>query len=115
MINCKSMLSVIITELVIPLVLFIPLLSYAKIQPPKFDKGLAIKYHGDKGIENDPEVIFAENFEEGSLQAVKSRWESVKSIEIMSLSRDVPPGSAGKHSLLMTHIGGKGTGGHLYR
>lgn len=76
---------------------------------------LASKYRGDKGIVNDPNVIFAENFEEGSLEAVKSRWESVKSIEIMSLSREVPPGSAGKHSLLMTHIGGKGTGGHLYR
>ncbi len=76
---------------------------------------LAMKYRGDKGIGSDPDVIFAENFEEGSLQDVKSRWESVKSIEIMSLSRDVPPGSAGKHSLLMTHIGGKGTGGHLYR
>jgi hypothetical protein len=77
--------------------------------------GLASKYKGDKGIENDPDVIFAENFDEGSMDAVKSRWESVKDIEIMSLSKDVPQASAGKHSLLMTHIGGKGTGGHLYR
>jgi len=43
---------------------------------------LAMKYQGDKGIENDPDVVFAENFEESSLEAVKSRWESVKSIEI---------------------------------
>ena len=78
-------------------------------------KGLASKYIADEGVENDPDVVFAENFEEGSLDAVKSRWESVKDIEIMSLSTDVPPGSVGKHSLLMTHIGGKGTGGHLYR
>jgi len=77
--------------------------------------GLANKYKGDKGIENDPDVIFAENFEASSLDAVKSRWESVKDIEIMSLSTDVPADSAGKHSLLMTHTGGKGTGGHLYR
>lgn len=78
-------------------------------------QGLAGRYRGDKGIENDPDVIFAENFEEGSLEAVKSRWESVKAIEIMSLSTDVPDASGGKYSLLMTHIGGRGTGGHLYR
>jgi hypothetical protein len=78
-------------------------------------KGLASKYKGDKGIEKDPDVIFAENFEADSLDAVKSRWETAKDIEIMLLSPDVPPGSAGRHSLLMSHIGGKGTGGHLYR
>ncbi|MBN2315480.1 MAG: hypothetical protein JXM79_16240 [Sedimentisphaerales bacterium] len=34
---------------------------------------------------------------------------------MMSLSTDTPEASGGKHSLLMTHIGGQGTGGHLYR
>jgi hypothetical protein len=77
--------------------------------------GLAGKYKGDKGIEKDPEVVFVENFEDGSLDALKSRWESVKSSDIMSLSTDVPEASGGNHSLLMTHIGGQGTGGHLYR
>jgi hypothetical protein len=76
--------------------------------------GLAAKYKGDKGIEKDSDVIFVENFEESTLDAVTSRWESVKSDEIMSLSTDVPDASAGNHSLLMTHIGGRGTGGHLY-
>jgi hypothetical protein len=33
----------------------------------------------------------------------------------MSLAADVPPGSSGKQSLLMAHVGGKGNGGHLYR
>jgi hypothetical protein len=77
-------------------------------------QGLASQYKGDKGIENDPNVIFAESFE-GYLDAVKSRWESVQNIEIMSLSSDVPAGSSGKHSLLMSHVGGKSNGGHLYR
>jgi hypothetical protein len=77
--------------------------------------GLASKYKGDKGIEKDPNVIFMENFEEGSLDAVKARWESVQNISIMSLSPDVPAVSAGKQSLLMSHIGGESTGGHLYR
>ena len=78
-------------------------------------QGLASKYKGDKGIEKDPEVIFAENFEENSLDAVRSRWESVKSLDMLSFSADVPAACAGKHSLLMTHVGGKGNGAHLYR
>jgi hypothetical protein len=81
----------------------------------KVRQGLASQYKGDKGIEKDRDVIFVENFEVDSLDAVKARWESVKSLEIMSLSPDVPAASAGKYSLLMSHIGGKGAGGHLYR
>ena len=77
--------------------------------------GLASRYQGDEGIEKNPDVIFVENFEEGSLKDVASRWESVKNTDIMSLSTDVPDASAGQYSLLMTHIGGRGTGGHLYR
>jgi len=106
------------------LVIALCLIGYSETAEPK-DKdskkhsvtipGLANKYKGDKGIEKDPDVIFVENFENSSLEAITSRWESVKSTEIMSLSTDVPKASAGKHSLLMTHIGGRGTGGHLYR
>ena len=33
----------------------------------------------------------------------------------MSLSPDVPEGSSDTSSLLMTHVGGEGNGGHLYR
>jgi hypothetical protein len=33
----------------------------------------------------------------------------------MSLSADVPAASSGKKSLLMSHVGGESTGGHLYR
>ena len=80
---------------------------------PRF--GLAGRYKGDVGIEKDPAVIFVENFEEDSIDAMSSRWESVKNTEIMSLSTDVPDVCGGKHSLLMTHIGGQVTGGHLYR
>jgi hypothetical protein len=38
--------------------------------------GLAGKYVGDAGIENDLAVVFTENFEEGSLGAGWKRWES---------------------------------------
>lgn len=77
--------------------------------------GLANKYKGDKGIDKDPDVIFVENFEEDSLDTIRTRWESVQNIDIMSLSADVPVSNAGKQSLLMSHVGGKSTGGHLYR
>ncbi len=78
-------------------------------------EGIASKYPGDKGIEKDKQVVFVEDFEEKSIDAMKKRWEEVKNKEIMSFSKDAPKGSAGKQSLLMTHIGGKNTGGHLYR
>jgi len=81
-----------------------------KAPPP-----IAAKYPGDAGIARDPEVVFAEGFETGPVGALEKRWESVKNPAGMSLSADVPPGSAGKKSLLMTHVGGKGTGAHLYR
>jgi len=32
---------------------------------------------GDKGIESDPNVVFGEKFDEGSLEAVFKRWDSV--------------------------------------
>ncbi len=86
----------------------------ASVVRPAVQKGIASKYKGDKGIENDPDVVFAENFEVQTPDALKSRWENVKNVGIMSLSADVPGASSGKRSLLMTHIGGKSTGGHLY-
>lgn len=77
--------------------------------------GLASRYAGDAGIAEDPNVVFVEDFEAGSLEAVTARWESVQNAEIMSLSADVPEASGGTHSLLMAHVGGRSTGGHLYR
>jgi hypothetical protein len=50
--------------------------------------GLAAKYVGDAGIERDPNVIFVENFDEPSLDAMKRRWDNVSSADIMSLSDD---------------------------
>ena len=77
--------------------------------------GLAQRYPGDMGLAQDPNVIFLEDFESGSLDTVAARWESVKNLDIMSLSPDTPSGSHGEHSLLMSHVGGSSTGGHLYR
>ena len=87
--------------------------SPAESQPEK--NGLAAKYPGDIGLDKDPNVVFAENFEETSLDQLKQRWDTVTRAEDFAFSNDVPHGSGGKRSLLMTHTGGKGTGGQLYR
>ncbi len=77
--------------------------------------GIAAKYPGDAGLEKDPKVLFVEDFEEPTFAAVKQRWETVSQPETMSLVADSPAGASGKSALLLTHIGGQGTGGHLYR
>ena len=80
--------------------------------------GLASKYPGDVGIEKDPDVVFAESFD-GTVDEICSRWEQVAGREIMSKSDEVPPGSGGKQSLLLTRVaggtGGYTDGGNLYR
>ncbi len=79
--------------------------------------GLSAKYPGDRGIGSDPNVLFAENFEERSVAEAIKRWSeaSDKDGKVLALSADVPPGSAGKRSMQMTATKGENTGGHLYK
>ncbi len=79
------------------------------------ETGIAGKYPGDRGIGKDPDVVFVENFDGGALDRVLKRWEHVKNKSILSISSDVPPGSADRKSLLMTHIGKKSNGAHISR
>ena len=76
--------------------------------------GIASEYPGDVGIAGDPRVVFVENFND-DLTSIKGRWESIKDDGALSLSADRPQLSSGSHSLLVTHVGGSGTGAHLYR
>jgi len=87
----------------------------SKARLPEGASGIAAKYPGDRGIEKDQAVLFVEKFDAPSPQAIFKRWDSVKAKPIMSLSPDVPAGSGDRRSLLMTHVGGGGTGGYLYR
>ncbi|HKE85963.1 MAG TPA: DNRLRE domain-containing protein [Vicinamibacterales bacterium] len=78
--------------------------------------GISSRYPGDVGIESDPHVIFSEQFEEGSISSVASRWTSVGNPDGMRLVTDVPPGSAGGHALSIPWVGGGvNNGGSLYR
>jgi hypothetical protein len=79
--------------------------------------GIASKYPGDVGIETDPAVIFAENFEALTLEEIAKHWHQIsnKDDEVMSLTDDVPPDSSGKQSLNMTANLERNTGGHLYK
>ena len=73
--------------------------------------GIAARYPGDVGIEKDPDVVFVADFE-GSVDEICSRWEGVRGKQIMSRSDEVPPGSGGKQSLLLTRVAG-GTDGYM--
>src|SRR5215472_11283840 len=57
--------------------------------------GLAAQYCGDKGIENDPAVVFVERFDEGSIAAASANWDAnPDNPQAMSLVAMGPPGSA---------------------
>ena len=57
--------------------------------------GIAALHCGDKGIENDPDVVFVEKFDEGSIAAASARWDpNPDNPQAMSITSMAPPGSA---------------------
>jgi len=87
-----------------------------QVQMPE-GPGLAASYPGEVGIERDPHVLFAEDFEKGTIADLVKRWSEVsnKAGNVLAFSSDVPPESAGKRSLQITATLGENTGGHLYK
>jgi hypothetical protein len=77
--------------------------------------GIAKKYVRDAGIEQDPDVVMADMFEGTSIAQITSRWTSSDNAAGMSLNSDLPPGSGGSRSLLMTSVGGTNSGAQLYK
>jgi hypothetical protein len=71
-------------------------------------RGIAGKYPADIGIENDPAVVFVEDFETDDVQVVIDRWTDHKRPDNMSIVTDVPPGATGRAMRL-------GPGADLYR
>lgn len=86
-----------------------------EVLPP--GEGLAWQYPGDEGIENDPQVIFVENFEMGELEDLETKWGymSNRDGKVLSFSEDIPSGSAGTRSIQMTATRGENEGGELYK
>jgi hypothetical protein len=82
---------------------------------PKGD-GLAAKYPGDAAIAKDPAVIFADDFEAGTVEEIGRRWgeASNKGGRVLALADDVPVPGAGRRSLKVTADPAENTGGHLY-
>ncbi|MCK4464910.1 MAG: hypothetical protein KAU83_04290 [Bacteroidales bacterium] len=60
-------------------------------------------------------IIFQEDFETASIQEMASKWDDTKNTASMSFSSDVPEGSPGTQSLMMTFTPGQNTGGYLYK
>jgi hypothetical protein len=90
--------------------------SNAPPPPPPPPGGIATSYPGDVGIENHPDVVFVERFEDAALGSVFARWTDVLNGGSMSFSTDVPAGSAGSRALDIPWTGGgTNTGGHLYK
>ncbi|MGA0409374.1 MAG: hypothetical protein ACO3PR_14915, partial [Limisphaerales bacterium] len=88
---------------------------FAAAPLPEGHQGIAAHYPGDEGIEQDAKVLFVESFDSSDTVQLKERWETVNGLADMSFSNLTPQGSRSHQSLLITHEGGKGTGGQLYR
>jgi hypothetical protein len=71
----------------------------------------------DKGysFEKENRFIFREDFEKTSVDEVLQNWDDSKNSKGLSLSDDVPKGSSGKKSLMVTYVAGKDEGGIFLR
>jgi len=78
--------------------------------------GLAKTYPNDRGIADDPAVIFADDFETGEVGDLAKRWTEVnnKNERVASLIADSPAG-AGKRAVQLTATVTENEGGHLYK
>ena len=77
--------------------------------------GLSGLYPGDEGIENDPRVVFAEDFEGASVSSVTSRWSDIQNSGGLQLTGDRPSASSGSKALELRAVGGSTSGAHLFR
>ena len=81
---------------------------------PQVPIRLAARYPCDQGIAGDPAVVFAENFEEGSVPEVTARYDDFKNPPGMALVADVPAQSCGAASMQLT-AGGPVSATDLYK
>src|SRR5262245_61291758 len=73
---------------------------------PPAPEGLAAQYPGDEGIERDPRVIFADDFETGDVKETVARWGNGHEDRVWHES-EIRADSPGRRSLRVRF-------GHLY-
>jgi len=88
-------------------------ITQSDVTPPQ--GSLASKYPGDVGMQNDPSIVWMENFEEGSSSAVTARYDSHANTPGLTLETDVPAKSSGKASGRMTASGDGANATDLYK
>jgi len=77
---------------------------------------LAAQHPGDRGLAQDPAVVFFDDFQEGTPAAVFARYSEVRNQPAITLVTDHPAGSASGYSVQM--IGGPGEANgqtHLFK
>lgn len=82
--------------------------------PDENTEMLSDRYRNDIGIENDPDVLFVEQFD-GNLESILKRYTDVKNAKDMSVETDAPAGSNTGKSIRITNNNGETDGGHLYK
>jgi hypothetical protein len=110
---------------VIPLTLFVCLLSIAAVTPVVASEdaplprgpGLSAAHPGDRGLADDPAVLVFEPFDGATLADVQARWDEVSNREgrVLSLQDDAPEGSDDRRCIELAAHPVRDTGGHLYR
>jgi hypothetical protein len=63
--------------------------SNTAVSPSPAANGIAALYPGDVGIENDPDVVFVEKFEENTLADLFNRWTDILNGPTLSFNADV--------------------------
>lgn len=104
----------------IKLILCLPFLAGLTSFRPQYDhapinsaRSLAERYPYDIGIEQDPDVLYTEKFNDG-MANVLARYTDVLNGDGMGLDTiDVP--AKGSVAIKMTNEGGKNDGGHLFK
>jgi hypothetical protein len=79
--------------------------------------GIAARYPCDEGIEQDPAVVFSDNFESDSVADLSQRWTSILNpkSDVLKLLDDTTAVTTGKRCLEMKATKGQNTGGHLWK
>ena len=70
---------------------------------PEGAMGIAARYPGDKGIDRDPAVVFADDFEGyASVADLRTKWDVVSHEEFLSITDGTDNGLGGTQSLMMS-------------